>query len=89
MSGGLWLSGGWGRPPLTSVGRTLEAHTVVVFLCISSERAMVGGGHVECEVTSLVLKCDIQERILDPALFGATLAQQMVYVVSDLPHTLL
>ena len=26
----------------------------------------------------LVLKCDLQERILDPALFGATLQQQMV-----------
>ena len=26
----------------------------------------------------LVLKCDLQERILDPALFGANLQQQMV-----------
>ena len=28
----------------------------------------------------LVLKCDLQERILDPALFGATLVQQMVSI---------
>ena len=30
----------------------------------------------------LVLKCDLQERILDPALFGATLHQQMVRSIS-------
>ena len=45
--------------------------------------AMEGEGG-ECEAAEandrMVLKCDMQERILDPALFGAPLTQQMVYV---------
>lgn len=40
----------------------------------------VEGGASECEAGDgrIVLKCDMQERILDPALFGGTLMQQMV-----------
>ena len=42
-----------------------------------------GGARLETNSGSndkrlLVLKCDLQERILDPALFGASLEQQMV-----------
>ena len=36
-------------------------------------------GPNECEDGArMVLKCDLHERILDPALFGAALEQQMV-----------
>jgi hypothetical protein len=37
-----------------------------------------GGGPSDKSQLQLVLKCDLQERILDPALFGANLQQQMV-----------
>ena len=37
-----------------------------------------GSGPGDKSRQQLVLKCDLQERILDPALFGANLQQQMV-----------
>lgn len=37
-----------------------------------------GGGPSDKSRQQLVLKCDLQERILDPTLFGANLQQQMV-----------
>ena len=39
-----------------------------------------GSGPGDKSWQQLVLKCDLQERILDPALFGANLQQQMVRI---------
>ena len=62
-------------------------------LIIHSEYVKEGGGFdanngLISDKRQLVLKCDPQERILDPALFGATLQQQMVRSTSSYIMTL-
>ena len=55
----------------------------VIIFFIHSDCMKEGGGNVETsDKSQLVLKCDLQERILDPALFGATVQQQMVSALS-------